>query len=97
MTAIVSKSEIEKLRAIMLKFERVMLLYSNPEQVKLREERESLKRDLYYVYIKIGNTQKLAWKCRKTGKCYKVGNNREKTFIEYKNYTFIRDCRMMDL
>lgn len=55
------------------------------------------KRNLYFVYIKIDNEQKLAYKDRNTNKCYKVGNSYEETFEEYKDFEFIRDCTSFDL
>ena len=90
-------NEIELYQKLHRKIERYLFYFCKPEDDIKRELRKKLKRDLYFVYITVGKTQKLAFKDRDTHKCYKVDKDYTKTWIEWKQYTFIRDCRLMDL
>jgi len=93
----ISETELNLYKKLIKKTERYLLLFWKPEDNLKQNLKKKLKRDLYFVYIMVGKTQKLAYKDRNTDKYYKVDEHYKKTLIEWKKCIFLRVCRPMDL
>lgn len=72
------------------------MMYRKSEVARPRRLQQAKDR-VIFAYILVGKTRKMCWYNRETGKAYKVGNNYEKTWMEWKTFQFIRYCTGFDL
>lgn len=63
-----------------------------------RKERKDTRDNWKLAKIIVGNTEKIAWvDTIETTKAYKCGEWYSKTWMEIKNYTFVRWCTSFDM
>jgi len=89
----VSDDEIRAMSVHMERLERYMMFYYNPEHSIKREARAENRK---WAIIKVGKSEKLVFVDRLSMKAYKVDNYKP-TWMEIKNFKFIRWARPMDL
>jgi hypothetical protein len=77
---------------------------NNPEAYKVhlqRSERNENNVHLAYIRLKGATKDTMAYVDKVTNKAYKIGNSETEyypnTWMEYRNFTFVRWCRGMDL
>ncbi len=90
-----SQGYIDSCKKLYNKMERYLLYgYGDTPQAKERKIRNEDNRK--WAWIQIGHTKKLVWVDNKTNKAYKA-DGYEKTWIEIKNFTFLRWATTFDL
>jgi hypothetical protein len=89
----ISKEEADILAIHALRAETYMMFYYHPEHTKIREQREDQRK---WAIIEVLGKERLAFVHRLTKKAYKVDNYKA-TWMEIKNFTFVRWARAMDL
>lgn len=89
----ISKAEADILAVHAERAERYMMFYSRPEHVEIRNKRDDPRK---WAIIEQLGKKKLAFVDRLTMKAYKVDNYKA-TWMEIKNFTFVRWARAMDL
>ncbi len=63
-----------------------------------RKKRKDIRDNWKLAKIMVGNTEKIAWvDTIETTKAYKCGEWYSKTWMEIKNYTFVRWCTSFDM
>lgn len=97
----IRKEDYEKMVSFYKKLEDRVLrtsLYDINETIEKRESRRKRNEDnRKLACIKIANTSKIAWVDTKTMKAYKSAEYYTKTWIEIKDFEFIRWCRSFDI
>jgi hypothetical protein len=90
--------------ALRIAFHNTVFFINNPEAYKVHLERiERNKNNVHLAYIRLKGATKdtMAYVDKVTNKAYKIGNSETEyypnTWMEYRNFTFVRWCRGMDV
>lgn len=93
----VEEAAVDMMGAFQRKMDRYFI-YGKPEVTERRELSRTFERSLKYAFIRVGHTRFLAYVDNfNQTRAFKISEGYERTWMEWKQFTFLRWARTMDL